>query len=150
MMRVSLPGSVSVADPSGWMTGENFVVFLEHFIHHSKPIVERPALLLMDNHTSHVTIESLQLMKKSHIIALTFPPHTSHKLQPLDRSCYGPLKAYYNAACDTWMTYNSGKSIYIYYVAELVGTTSPRALTPMNIKSGFRVTGIWPCDRHVF
>ena len=150
MMKGSPPGSVGVAHPSGWMTGENFVVFLEHFIRHSKPSVERPVLLLMDNHTSHVTIESLELMKKSRIIVLTFPPHTSHKLQPLDRSCYGPFKAYYNAACDTWMTKNPGKSISIYDVAELVGTAFPRALTPTNITSGFRVAGIWPCDRFVF
>jgi hypothetical protein len=56
MMKGSLPGSVGVSQPSGWMSGENFVVFLEHFICHSKPSVDRPVLLLMDNHASHITI----------------------------------------------------------------------------------------------
>ncbi|KAK2723286.1 hypothetical protein QYM36_001815 [Artemia franciscana] len=61
-----------------------------------------------------------------------------------------PFKAYYNAACDKWITKNRGKSNSIYDVAKLVGTASPRALTPEDITSGFRVAGIWPCDRHVF
>ncbi|KAK2719162.1 hypothetical protein QYM36_004858 [Artemia franciscana] len=150
MMRGSLPESVGVAHPLGWMTGEKFVVFLEHFIHNSKPSIERPALLLMDNHISHVIIELLELMKKSHIIPLTFPPHTSHKLQLLDCSCYSPFKAYYNAACNTCMTKNLGKSISIYDIAESVGTAFPHALTLTNTTPGFRGTRIWPCDQHVF
>ena len=89
-------------------------------------------------------------MKKSHIIALTFLPHKSHKLQPLDWSCYSLFKAYYNAACNMWMTNNPGKSISIEDVVELVGTAFPLALTSTNITSGFRGTGIWPCDQHVF
>jgi len=32
------------------------------------------------------------------------PPHTTHRMQPLDRTFYGPLKAHYNTECDKWMT----------------------------------------------
>jgi len=104
----------------------------------------------VDSHASYVTNESLELMKKSHIVSLTFPPHTSHKLQRLDQSCYRPFKAYYDAACNTWMTKNLGKFISIYNIAELVGTAFPCALTPTNITSGLMVTGIWACDSQVF
>ena len=37
------------------------------------------------------------------IVIVTFPPHCSHKLQPLNRSVFGPLKRYFNAASVTGM-----------------------------------------------
>lgn len=45
---------------------------------------------------------------------------------------------------------NPGKTISIYNVAELLGQAFDRAMTPSNIKSGFRKTGIFPIDRHIF
>ncbi|KYN16480.1 hypothetical protein ALC57_11260, partial [Trachymyrmex cornetzi] len=38
------------------------------------------------------------------IIMLTLPPHSSHKIQPLDRSIFSPLKTKYAIECDKWMT----------------------------------------------
>ena len=29
---------------------------------------------------------------------VSFPPHCSHKLQPLDRAVFGPLERFYNSA----------------------------------------------------
>ena len=33
---------------------------------------------------------------------LSFPPHCSHRLQPLDCTVYYSLKRHYNAQCDSW------------------------------------------------
>ena len=81
---------------------------------------------------------------------LTFPPLCSHKMQSIDRSVYGPLKKFYNSACDSWMLQNGGKCLTIYDVAARLGCALPQAMTPVNIQSGFLVAGIWPFDRHVF
>ena len=81
---------------------------------------------------------------------LSFPPHCSHKLQPLDRTVYGPFKRYYNNACNSWMQENPGKTMSIYEIADMVGRAFPRAMTPTNIQSGFRVSGIFPFDRDIF
>jgi DDE superfamily endonuclease len=109
-----------------------------------------PVLLLMDNHDSHVSLPAIQYAKENGIIMLTFPPHCSHKLQPLDRSVYGPMKKYYNTACDAWMLANPGKPMTIYDVAGRLGHAFPLAMTPINIQAGFRVSGNWPFNRDIF
>lgn len=150
MIKGAPASTIGVANPSGWMTGDIFVQWLRHFIQHSHSSTEHPVLLLMDNHDSHITIDSLNLAKENGITLLTFPPHCSHKLQPLDRSVYGPLKRYYNAACDSWLLQNPGKPMTIYDIAENFGKAFPRAFNAENITSGFRVSGVYPYDRHIF
>jgi hypothetical protein len=46
----------------------------------------RPVFLHLDNSQSHLSVKVLDLVKEIFIVLLSFPPHTSHKLQPLDRS----------------------------------------------------------------
>ncbi len=38
----------------------------------------------------------------------------------------------------------------IYEIPALAGKAFPRAMTPVNIQSGFRVSGIYPLDRNIF
>lgn len=45
--------------PSSWMTAENFVKFFKHFQKFSKCSLETPCLLILDNHDSHISIDSL-------------------------------------------------------------------------------------------
>ncbi|GBL74391.1 hypothetical protein AVEN_235358-1 [Araneus ventricosus] len=46
------------------MTGEDFQSFWRHFIKHTRVIKERPVLLLLDNHQSHLDLPSLDWAKK--------------------------------------------------------------------------------------
>ncbi|KAK6186858.1 hypothetical protein SNE40_006124 [Patella caerulea] len=110
-------GTIGTANPSGWMTTEIFETWLEHFIDHSHSTIDKPTLLIMDNHKSHVSIRTIDKAKENGVVLLTFPPHTSHKLQPLDRTVYGPLKKYFNTACNAWQLTNPGQPITIYEVA---------------------------------
>lgn len=131
------------------MTELDFVKFMQHFIENVRPSVEHPVLLLLDNHGSHMSVEALSMAKKSGVIMLSFPPHCSHKLQPLDRSVYGPFKKYFNSACDAFMQ-NKAATISIYDIPGLVKTALPHAITPSNIMSGFQVSGVMPTNRHIF
>ncbi|KAK9517519.1 hypothetical protein VZT92_022885 [Zoarces viviparus] len=54
---------------------------------------ERPLLLIMDAHQSHLDPELVRAAQREGVILLCLPPHTSHILQPLDMSFFGPLKA---------------------------------------------------------
>ena len=81
---------------------------------------------------------------------LSFPPHCSHKLQPLDRSVFGPFKKYVNADSSSWMLTNPGKTMTIYNLPGIVGQAYPKAFTPLNISARFRVSGIFPFDRDIF
>lgn len=84
------------ANPSGWMMEQNFVKFAKHFVSYARCSEKRPSLLLLDNHDSHLSAEALDYFKANGVTLLSFPPHCSHKLQPLDRSVYGPLKKQIN------------------------------------------------------
>lgn len=104
----------------------------------------------MDNHSSHLSIAAIDFCKSNGIVMLTFPPHCSHKLQPLDRSVYGPLKKMVNSASDSWMRMNPGKTMTIYEIPGLVRTALPAAATPKNIQAGFQCCGIWPYNPNIF
>lgn len=144
------PGSVGGANPSGWMKTENFLQWTKHFVNNVRSSKEKPVLLLLDNHESHLSIAALDYLKDNGVTVLSFPPHCSHKLQPLDRSVYGPLKRYVNSACDAWITANPGRTMTIYDIPKIVSIALPSAITPKNIVAGFSVSGIYPLNKDVF
>ena len=73
---------------SGWMTEEQFLNFLKHFVEHVWCTHEKPCLLLLDNHESYICIKGLDFAKENGIVMLSIPPHCIYCLQPLDRSIY--------------------------------------------------------------
>ena len=56
------------------------------------PPDRRAVLLLMDLHRSRLDPEYLQILKNNNIHIITFPPHSSHLVQPLDRGVNAILK----------------------------------------------------------
>lgn len=102
-------GSVGFANDSGWMAQPEFVRYMNHFIGFANPTPANPVLLLLDNHDSHLSIEALDLAVENGVNILSFPPHCSHRLQPLDVSVFGPVKAYYKSQCAAWQKNNANK-----------------------------------------
>ncbi|XP_072394614.1 uncharacterized protein [Diabrotica undecimpunctata] len=92
MLKGAPSGSAEAAIKTGWANGEVFIDILRHLHHFTKSSSEFPILLIMDNHESHITIASLEFCKANGIILLTLPPHTSEKLQPLDKALCKSLK----------------------------------------------------------
>ena len=68
--------------------------WLVHF--RSQVTAEKKALLILDNHASHISLAAINFCQKHNIIMLSIPPSTSHRLQPLDCTLFEPLKTYYN------------------------------------------------------
>ena len=137
------------AHSSGWMTETNFLKYIKHFSTHACCSKDRPCLLLIDSHSSHLDAVVLDFCKESGMTLLSFPAHCSHKLKPLDRSVYGPFKKFVNSTCDSWITVNK-RPMTIYDVPGIVRTALPSAITPRNIISGSQVTGIYPFNRDIF
>nr|XP_023013386.1 uncharacterized protein LOC111503331 [Leptinotarsa decemlineata] len=81
---------------------------------------------------------------------LSFPPHTSHKLQPLDVGVYGPFKSFCSVAFNDWMTSNPGKTITIREIAHLTKIASQNAFTQKNLTKSFEKPGLWPLNRLAF
>nr|XP_053616775.1 uncharacterized protein LOC128678900 [Plodia interpunctella] len=149
-IRGGPPDCIGAGNSSGWMTEKEFLVFMDHFIKHAKPTKEEPVLLLLDNHCSHVNIAIVEKAKENNVVMLSFPPHCSHNLQPMDVGVYGPFKNYVNRAQTAWMHNNPGKTMTIYDIPGIVKESLPLALNPANIMSGFKASGVWPLNVDIF
>lgn len=143
-------GSKGVSNESGWMQGNEFVEYMKHFINLTKATKEKPTLLILDNHSSHLSIEALDMAADHGIVMLSFPPHCSHRMQPLDVSVYGPVKTYYKSQFAMWSQNNSGKVFEIHHIPELVDRVLRLALTTGNVMAGFSATGIYPLNVDIF
>lgn len=150
MLSNGPPGALGLAQVSGWMTEECFIKALEHFVMHIRPSKENPALILMDNHSSHVNLRVVEFARQNSIVIVTFPPHCSHKLQPLDVTVYGPFKTRYRIAMNEWMLTNPGKTVTIYQVGQFVKEAYLSAFSPQNVTQGFLKTGIYPLNSNIF
>jgi hypothetical protein len=93
------------------------------------------AVPLLNNHDSHLSVAALNCWKGNGVTVLSFPPHCSHKLQPLDRSVYGPLISDINRACDAWITKQQRQTMAIYDLPG-INTSHHLAATPANIQAG--------------
>lgn len=143
-------GSLGLSSRNGWMTAELFVRVLEHLVKTSSCSTMNKILLIMDNHVSHVSIEAINFAKVHGIVMLTFPPHCSHRLQPLDVGVYGPFKSAVKIAFNDWMRTHHGKAITIYNVAELANKAFNKSFTFDNITNSFKKSGIWPVNSIIF
>jgi len=138
-----LDWTVGVSD-NGWTTNQLGVEWVKHFNQHT---ATRTAgvyrLLILDGHSSHATPEFDQFCTENKIITLCMPPHTSHLLQPLDVSCYSPLKRAYGREVEELARHG------VYHVDKIDFLTAytrirPTVFTPQNIQAGFQATGLVP------
>ena len=93
MLNGALPGSSCAAHVSGWMNS-GYSLIGWNISRRMFDTLLNPWLLMMDDHTSYVSIDGINFAKANGILLVTFPPHCGHKLQPLDSTIYGPLKKY--------------------------------------------------------
>ena len=121
----------------------------KHFVKHVRCTHEKPYLLLLDDHESHICIKGLDFAKENGIVMLSLLPHCTHCLQPLDRSIYGTFKKNFNTAADKWHLNNRGKGMTIYDLPALVAIAYANAVTPSNIQAGFKSTGIYPFNSQI-
>lgn len=150
MLQNGPNGALGLANPSGWITEECFLEALKHFVNNVKPTKKEPALIILDNHRTHITINVILFARQNHLIILTFPPHCSHRLQPLDVTVFGPFKARYRASMNDWMTSHPGQTVTIYNVSEFAKDAYYSAFSLQNITSGFKNTGIYPLNKNIF
>ncbi|KAG5883911.1 hypothetical protein JTB14_032134 [Gonioctena quinquepunctata] len=90
------------------------------------------------------------MARNSNVHILVIPPHTSHRLQPLDVAFMFPLSSYYSQGVQNWLRNNPGKVMPIDDISEIFGQAYIRAATLENALSGFNKTGIYPYDNNIF
>ena len=132
------PGTLELAQPTGWMTSVLFYDVILHFVKYTNALNNNPALLILDNHESHLSIPVINYAKEHGITLLTIYPHGSHKLQPLDVSIYRFFKSCYHAATISRLQQKPGVHLTIYDIPALVKVAHEKAMTSTNIIAGYK------------
>lgn len=146
----SVSGAVALGSKTGWMTTELFPTVLKHIKKYTCCSMENPILLIMDNHGTHVSLEAINFSRENGIVLLSLPPHSTHKMQPLDICVYGPFKSRCKFAFNDYISTNPGKTIKISDIAGLTADAYLQSFNPSNIIKGFSRSGIWPINRLIF
>ncbi|KAK3921499.1 Tigger transposable element-derived protein 6, partial [Frankliniella fusca] len=134
----SYRGTLGLGNEKGYMTKETFVLVMKHFIKCTGASKENPKLLLLDN-----------LARENGVVVFTFPPHCTHRLQPLDVGVFGPFKTYCDGAINSYYQRNPGESATIYHIAGFVKEAMMK-ISPATIIKSFEATGIQPLNKHLF
>jgi hypothetical protein len=71
-------------------------------------------------------------------------------MQPLDVSFMLPFKTFYAQEIEFWLSMNPARVVTHYQIASLLGKAYPKAATVAVAVNGFRRTGLFPCNRHIF
>jgi hypothetical protein len=137
------------SSPSGWTNDELSLAWLtDVFDRYTKEECRRSyRLLILDGHGSHVTPSFIEYCHQRRILLAVYPPHSTHRLQPLDVVLFKPLATAYSSELGR-QTYRSqgllsvNKSDFI----PLFKSAYATAFTPSNITTSFEATGIWPMD----
>ncbi|KAJ8877125.1 hypothetical protein PR048_021578 [Dryococelus australis] len=99
------------------IAGEAFLHWLQFFVEH----------------------KGFRFCHENKVLFLSFAPHTTHKMQPLDIAVNGPLKLCFEQAICTFQKKTSWKDC-----------KSLRVASAQNAISEFRSSGIWPYNSHIF
>jgi hypothetical protein len=116
-----------------WMTACLFSAWLNHFIlalrKQSSISVSSPHLLILDGHSSHVTLDIVRRARDVGLHLLTLPSHCSHAVQPLDVAVFKPSKAAFRVYRDAWTLENRGRGARKEVLASWASKALKRALT---------------------
>ena len=95
----------------GWTTDGLGLVLLDRFHEETFQISGyQKRLLIIDGHSSHVNMAFITQAIAYNILIVVFPPHSTHRLQPLDVSVFSPLAKAYSDGLDEYIHSSRGFS----------------------------------------
>ena len=90
----------------GWMDTFYFMEWMDYFIHKIEAneglFQSRRHLLILDDYTSHTSLEVLLKAKECNINMISIPSHASRGLQPLDYAYFRPSQVTFRAYKNLW------------------------------------------------
>lgn len=85
-----------------------------------------------------------QALAENDIYTLVLPPNTSHRLQPLDRAVFAPLKRAYEKDKQCRLLKLAEPKLSNLERVHVLESALSSVMAAENLRSGFRVAGIWP------
>lgn len=135
------------ATESGWMTTQVFQSWFEAFL---LRVTERPLLIIFDGHKTHLSLPFILLARENGVSVIKLPSHTSNRLQPLDVSCFKPLKTAWDKELVRKQRETGFRHLSKSDFVDSLCSVWEGALTPDNVKAGFMKTGTFPLDKSQF
>ncbi|XP_053400930.1 uncharacterized protein LOC128557557 [Mercenaria mercenaria] len=133
------------ATETGYLNADLFHQwFTKLFIPHCGK--ERPVVLIMDNHNSHVSVNTVKDAIDNDIVLVGLPGNTTHILQPLDVKVFGPLKSRVDTICSNMPFARRGTRLSKIHFPAVLRHAMEQA-TPASIRKSFEVTGLCPLSR---
>ena len=103
----------------------------------------RPVLLLLDEHSSHYSLEAIKFVAENGIILFCLPPHTIHVAQPLNVSFFCSLKKHWVRTCHEYTVDNPGRAVTKFQFSSLFNKAWFLAIQSSIIVSGFRKVEVY-------
>lgn len=120
--------------------------WLKHFNEHTQEQAGNNfRLLFIDNHNAHITYKFLSYCDNNKILAIAFPPYTTHILQPLDGLLFMQYKRVHRRAINDQAHLGGYFYDKIDFLAN-IACVRANALTPQVIRNGFSARGLWPLN----
>ncbi|KIJ93023.1 hypothetical protein K443DRAFT_37672, partial [Laccaria amethystina LaAM-08-1] len=133
----------------GWTDGEIGAAWMKIFEGQTQVKANgEHRLLVVDGHNSHYTVAFLLLARLHQIIVICYPAHGTHIYQGLDVVIFAILKLLLSKERDKLLR-DTGTAITKSNFLSVITTAYVQALTPGNIKTAFRKTGIHPFNPDV-
>jgi len=108
-----------------------------------------PIVIFFDGHGSHVTVRMIELARKCGVHLFCLPPHTTHKLQPLDVGVFGPLQRAWRKNCEEFSAVHGRGITKPEFIKEYMKVRDD-TFTPELIATAWRKTGLYPFNPNVF
>jgi hypothetical protein len=102
-------------------------------------------MLILDGHSSHVTLEFLVHCRDHKILLMRLIPHTSHICQPLDVGLFGPLKRALSSKLQPLIQTEVSRVRKPEWLLAFIQARKA-AFTTSNVLRGWRGAGLLPFD----
>ncbi|XP_067215467.1 uncharacterized protein [Linepithema humile] len=149
-----IPYSVSQSVPidwsigkseNGWMTAETFYEYISNIFEPwlTAHNIERPVILYVDGHSSHMTLPVSQFCMDHQIELIALFPNATHLIQPLDIALFRTLKSSWRDCINDWRVQNE-RNLRREDFGPLLKITIERIELPKVMSNGFRKCGLFP------
>lgn len=135
------PGSLVKMAPKGSMTSDLFVEFLNHL---AKYKTGNEILLIFDGASSHLSYGIVEAADSLGITLYCLPSNTTHELQPLDKAVFKSFESNWDQELLKYWDVNPERTLNKARFNIILSKVWPKCMTPENLCSGFRATGIYP------
>ncbi|KAF2889571.1 hypothetical protein ILUMI_16602 [Ignelater luminosus] len=127
-----------------------FTAWFNHFISYVYPSETNPVLLILDGQNTHTrNLNVILKAEKNYVTILSLPPHSSHKVQPLDKTVMEALKTFYNEEIRVFLRTNQ-RAVSLFDVGKLFGQAYVKVQSAERAIKGFATTGLYATSRSIF